>query len=390
INCQPASSCTTTQNAALTGNPRQITVQNKGVNSATHVSVSTVGLPIGTRISDNTCKGTLNPGGSCLITLTPGAVASSDIKGIACTSGTPAAGGKVIITADGGLSTQVSAYVLSYGCQFQGGFIYSVDDTTPNNASIGGKVVTLADQAPPSLNSGPQANSIIWSSNGTPSKVSFDEIPGIDERSASVNQSPDYNEFSLYFMSTYTNNPVQPSQDVFKACNASSDGSCNTNNILAFYNTWLTKYSISCDPNHGGGGKCTAEIAPPATPLTNYAAGLCRTTINGYDDWYLPAICEMDAVSGGLVCIPSNTQSMVINLSFLLGDSGSPTPRTSCTPPKGTDCLAGSYWSSTEAFFDASGNAWFEAFMKGAGSSLQIPIDKDSPLGVRCTRALTP
>ncbi|MFT4059243.1 MAG: hypothetical protein QM652_06825 [Legionella sp.] len=39
--------------------------------------------------------------------------------------------------------------VLDYGCQYQGGFLYSVDDTTANTGSIGGKVVSLIDQAEP-------------------------------------------------------------------------------------------------------------------------------------------------------------------------------------------------------------------------------------------------
>ncbi|CAM2771410.1 DUF1566 domain-containing protein [Legionella anisa] len=36
--------------------------------------------------------------------------------------------------------------VLGYGCIYQGGFLFSVDDSTPNTGSIGGKVAALTDE----------------------------------------------------------------------------------------------------------------------------------------------------------------------------------------------------------------------------------------------------
>lgn len=107
VNCRPASAFTTTQNAALTGNPRQITIRNTGSISATNVSVSTSGLPSGTSITSNTCSNTLNAGDSCVIMLTPGAVASSDLNNAVCTSGTQPVGGMITITADGGLPAKL-------------------------------------------------------------------------------------------------------------------------------------------------------------------------------------------------------------------------------------------------------------------------------------------
>jgi hypothetical protein len=392
VNCLPSSSCTTTKNAALTGNPRQITIQNTGSGSATNVSANISGLPSGTSITSNTCSGTLNGGDSCIITLTPGSVASSNSSSAACTSGTQPVAGTVTVTADGGLSTQVTAYVLGYGCQYQGGFIYSVNDTTANTGSIGGKVVSLVDQAEPLIGSGSQATSIIWSSNGSGKGTldySNDAIPGIDETSSSASGSPTYASFSSYFTSTYTNTPVQPSQAAFNACNGSTDGLCNTNNILAFYNTWVTNDNYSCDPVRGGTGKCTAVLAPPVTPLTDYAAGLCSGTINGYTGWYLPAICEMDAVDNTVTC-PAGTQSMVGSLSFLIGNPGATTPSTSCTPPTGTNCLAGMYWSSTESSATPQVVSWGEYFVFSGGSyQTELYNDKFQLNGVRCTRALT-
>ena len=78
---------------------------------------------------------------------------------------------------------------------------------------------------------------------------------------------------------------------------------------------------------------------------------------------------------------------MVVNLLFLIGDPGAGTPSTSCTPPIGTDCLAGSYWSSTVYSDFPQYYAWYEYF--ASGGSNQSFDDKGLQLGVRCSRALT-
>ncbi|MFT4059340.1 MAG: hypothetical protein QM652_07310 [Legionella sp.] len=380
INCLPSSLCAATQNAALTGNPRQITIQNTGAISATNVSMSSSGLPSGTSISSNNCSGTLNAGSSCTIILTPGNVASSDANNNACTSGTQPIANTVTITADSGLSSSINIYVLGYGCQYQGGFIYSIDDTTSNTGSIGGKVASLVDQAEPSISSGAQTTSIIWSSNGNgtaSADTSYDILPGIDQTSTPSSSSPTFSAFQSFFSSTYTNiNPFTSSS--FNACQGNSDGQCNIGNILMFYNELITNY----DPL--GSAPFTASNGP--TPLTDYAAGLCKATINNYSDWYLPAICEMDAVSSSVTC-PSGTQSMLYSLYFLIGDLGAGTPSTSCSPPSGTNCLAGYYWSSTVSLSPPQYFAWAEDFT--TGNNHQDSNIKGTRFGVRCSRALT-
>ena len=352
VNCQPSSSCSTTQNVALTGNPRQITIQNTGSISTVNLAVSASGLPSGTSISSNTCNSTLNPGDSCIVTLTPGAITSSDSSNSPCgSSNTPPTGNSVTITADNSPSIQINAYVLSYGCQYQGGFIYSVDDTTPNTGSIGGKVAALVDQVPPE-------SGIIWSSNGnsgTSSDVDYTPILGIDETSTTSTPSP--------------TSPAYPAgTPAYTACNGSSNGICDTSNILSYYNY-----------NRASGGS-----AP--TPLTYYAAGFCDQSINSYSDWYLPSICEMDPITGTAPC-PSGIQSIIVNLSFLVGDPFGGSPTTSCGPPSGTECLPGYYWSSTETGFAPNHFAWTEFF-----ASLNISQGnamKNQLKGVRCARALT-
>jgi hypothetical protein len=347
INCQPSSSCTSTQNTALTGNPRQITIQNTGSGSATNVSASASGLPSGTSITSNTCSGTLNAGSSCTITLTPGSVASST-----CTSGTQPVAGTVTIMANGGLSSQVSAYVLGYGCQYQSGFLYSVDDTQgctsiPCTGSIGGKVISLADQSLTTL----------WSSDAFGNYDGGVSIWGISEISTTSAPYPNATE------------PVGETAILLPGqqnCNGGTDGSCDTTNIVTYYS---------------------------AIPPADYAAGLCSNyTIDSsgnspcvtgtcYTNWYLPAICEMGPASNGSGC--PVTQNIIDDFPALIGTPSTP---NSCT--LGANCLENDYWGSTEYSAGPKGFAWFELFDATSGSTQGI-TSKGSAIGVRCSRALT-
>lgn len=270
--------------------------------------------------------------------------------------------------------------VLTYGSVYQGGFVYAINDTTPNTGSISGKVASLVDQADPYTNAGPQTTSIIWSSNGVGSAqadVSYDIIPLIAEI-ASSNDS--YNTAQSTFNSSYSNTSTYPFplSTAFSPCPGATDGYCNTANISTLYNTYMTNYGVGSSPY---------VLSNGPTTLSYYAAGLCTATINGNSDWYLPAICEMDAVNTNLTC-PEGTQSMLGSLPDLIGDPSSPTPRNSCTHPAGTDCLARLYWSSTAYSGFPKVNAWFEYF--ASGNSFQNSIDKRNTLGVRCSRVLTP
>ncbi|MDI1352793.1 MAG: hypothetical protein PSV35_08550, partial [bacterium] len=354
---------------ALTGNKRQITITNNGDVSATGLSISYPIWPSGTS-SATSCGSTLAANASCTISITPGDTATSGCsttaKGKAPTPGTI-----TVSATNASIAVTSKVVVLDYGCQYQGGFLYSVDDTTNNGVkgtcssspctgSIGGKVASLVDQASNALGS---TDSIPWSANVANGTPDFTVILGVDDKSTALNPSP--------IVPTY---PVQT--PAFKPCNGSSDGACNTSNIISFFN-----YN-----NHGVGGI-------PPTPLTSYAAGLCKATINGYKDWYLPAICEIDFGFGS--CSTEASQSMATNLEFLIGDpqSTSPLPRKSCQPPSNTDCLAGYYWSSTEYFYTPDNTAWYELFDSTIGGNMAAPLtdnDKDFQASVRFTRALIP
>ncbi len=352
-NCQPLSSCTATQNAALTGNPRLITVKNTGPVSANNVLVSSSGLPLGTSITSTTCTGTLLAGDSCTITLTPGNVASSDASNTPCTSGTQPLPGVVMITADGGLSTQADALVLGYGCQYQGGFLFAVDDTTVNTGSIGGKVMSLVDQAkpwlPPFTSPGP---GVPWDADPACATAPLFQC-------TNATGAWDFNFGQNLSSVTGSTNPN----------NTGTNGPGNTWQISKVLNGHLGNTNIA-----------------PAT----YAAGVCISYSHaGFSDWYLPAVCETDSVNGTVFTNCSSTmQSIVGSLPFLIGSEASSTPSTSCNPPTGANCLTGGYWTSTEQTNPGSLLfAWQESF--DTITTNPLGNSKEFRFGVRCIRVLS-
>ena len=79
---------------------------------------------------------------------------------------------------------------------------------------------------------------------------------------------------------------------------------------------------------------------------------------------------------------------MADNLPFLIGDPSAASPSTSCSPGGSASCLAGYYWSSTEASANPRLSAWSQYFAS-AGGNFKTFVMKSHTLGVRCTRALT-
>lgn len=132
----------TVTSPALTGNPRIITVTNTGSVTAQSViwavSSGSPALPSGTSVA-STC-GSLAPSASCTLTVTPGNAASAAQGNISPVPVTLSLGGSNTNL----LSPRLQ--VLTYGSVYQGGYVFSIDDTTPNNGNIGGKVAALADE----------------------------------------------------------------------------------------------------------------------------------------------------------------------------------------------------------------------------------------------------
>lgn len=324
-------------NPPLTGNARYITIQNTGTNQATGLSVLGTGLPTGTNITTvpTTCTGTLAPGATCMVTITPGINATSD-----CNTGIAPTPGTITVSATNVATPATSnVVVLNYGCQYQSGFLYSVDDTTANTGSIGGKVLALTDQK-----------------RRSPGGIAWDADPACATNPFQCTQQT--NAWDFYYGENL----------------AAVIGSTNPNNSGT--NGPGDTYQIISILNGQNG-----NINNPA----NYAAAVCTTYTDGvYTDWYLPAICEMGPNSNGSGCL-AGTPNIVDNLGLLLGDPNT-NPDTSCS--YGTNCLAGLYWSSTEYSAIPKSNARYQYFASGGGSG-QSYIIKYAPFGVRCSRALT-
>jgi hypothetical protein len=221
------------QSANLTGNARTITLTNTGSATATAVNyVPSRALPAGTTISPASC-GDMQPTAICILTVTPGATPSATPGD---RSPTPLA---LIIAGTNTNTLAPTVDVLTFGSVYQSGFVFAIDDTSPVNGGVGGKVAALAEQA---LG---YPNGIRWSSDSA-GNPALDNIAGISEVS--------------------TNGP--------NSCSGKTDGACNTRIIVAFYSN--------------------QSVTPQS-----YAAGLCTAAIGGYLDWYLPAICEMGYDNAG-------------------------------------------------------------------------------------------
>ena len=321
------------------GVARTITVTNTGSNATSNLSISYPAWPSNDTQATSDCGASLAASATCTITITPGSIATSDVNNQPCTTGTAPVAQTITISADNASTVSTTAVILGYGCIYQGGYVYALDDTTLASTSVGGKVATTPDQANPS-------SGIIWSSDGT-GGTSQIAIYGISETSTSSSANP-------------SPNTIPPSEDPQPvpgqtACNGNTDGSCDTNNIYVYYQTTALNY-----------------------PINNslYATGLCKQPISGHSDWYLPAICEMGygistpcGGDGAGAHPPPTLQNMQSNLVETL------------------NILSGNYWSSTEASGNPVSGAWIQTFsMNGA---TQFAFYKIFTYGVRCSRALT-
>ena len=310
------------------GAARTITITNNSSSNVTinSVSIPTPDLPTGTSVNTsqiNACALgvvlTAN-GGSCTITIAPGTNSSS-----ACTSGASPTPSAITVTDNNGDTATANIVVLGYGCQYQEGYLFSIDDTTPTTRSIGGNVVALTDQN--------STGSIQWSAN-------TDSIWGIDDTSTIASPSP--------------NIGPSPASGLLN-CNAVNDGACATNNVFFSYGV-----------------------------ANNYAVGLCKATINGYTDWYLPSVCELGPFGStgvGAGNYPSETTSQACTV-------GSTNIQNQlATTSIVTNFTAISYWSSTEQSPDPRNLAWFQGLQ--TTNDFQTDLDKIFNIGVRCVRALS-
>ncbi|KTC68098.1 NHL repeat protein [Legionella birminghamensis] len=271
---------------ALTGNARIIRIFNMGSIPALNVQVNTSALPGDTSVNSSSCTGTLNGGASCDIIITPGGTASLDTNANPCTTspGTAPVPGSVTVSADNAPSTNIKVLVLGYGCIYQGGFLFSVDDTTPDTGGIGGKVMARTD-----------VPNVKWA-NST----------GVS------------------------------------TANSITDGLSNTNALT--------------------------------TPVGQYpAAQACLDRLDqGFDDWYLPAICELGRYLGLGEDPGCGTTNANLFTTLYMNNLGG--------------IVSTQYWSSTQYFANPNDNAWFQSFI----SNLLTSAIKTSEVRIRCVRAFAP
>ena len=126
------------------GNPRIITLKNTGSSTAQDLSIAYRRLPSGTSAT-STCEKSLAPNEECVITIIPGATATSHCDVIRNTPPTP----DIITVTASNVSAPVNTgvQVLTLGCIYQSGYLFDLDDTTPTTGSIGGTTASLKDNA---------------------------------------------------------------------------------------------------------------------------------------------------------------------------------------------------------------------------------------------------
>ena len=246
------------------GQKRAVVVKNNSVLPVTITAVSAPApaLPLPAAIIDfpTSCRvnQTLISGASCTLTIDPG---SSPTSSGDCTIGSGSAPTPSTITltytTNGNTGTlPINVAILGYGCIYQGGYLFSIDDTTPINGSIGGKVVTQSSGN----------NRYAWSVG------SFD-VRGVSDTST--------------IAVAYPQNALTSALN----CNGINDGACDLYNILLY----------------------GSQSSLPSTNVP--AAYQCSLTIEGYIDWYLPSLCEWVPYS---TCVsttnPQGVQNIQTNL----------------------------------------------------------------------------
>lgn len=218
-------------NAALTGTPRVITITNTGSIDATNVAIGYPIWPSGTTAISN-CGSTLAAsGGSCTITVTPGSTATST-----CTSGTAPTPGTIGVTHDGG-ATQIDVSVLGYGCLYQGGLLYAVDDSTPDTDSIGGSVVTPVDNA-----------TVEWDPAGAPATTNAIDLANGAANTATIVTTLGAGNYAAQMCTNFT-------------VDSSGNTPCSTGTC---YNSWYLPAICEWGYDGSGSGSSCGSAGTPA------------------------------------------------------------------------------------------------------------------------------
>ncbi|QQR80992.1 MAG: hypothetical protein IPJ69_02270 [Deltaproteobacteria bacterium] len=121
------------------GSAKTITITNGSDQAALDVSYTiTPALPSGTTISPATC-GNVTTSTPCILTMTPGSIASGDIG----SSPTPST---ITIQGSNTNAATIAVTLLTYGNLYQKGLIFSIDDR-PTHQSVVGKTASLINNS---------------------------------------------------------------------------------------------------------------------------------------------------------------------------------------------------------------------------------------------------
>ena len=224
---------------AVSSISRTLTITNTSSFPASNVTYTYSSLPVGTTITPSDC-GTIgvSPHNTCVLQIKPG-INPSSAAGLKPTPSTISISG--INT-----NTVLSAItVLTYGNKYQGGYVFSMDDSPAADLNIGGKVSSFA----------PVYQGIAWDPTSQCSDGKCAPIPGAS--------------------------PV--------------NGAANTTSIIN-----------------------TLSAAPYNALPNTYAASVCDQYVAAsFNDWYLPASCEMgfepSTSVGYQVCV-SNSYPIIQNI----------------------------------------------------------------------------
>lgn len=316
-----------------TGASRTITITNNSGSTVTISSLSiSPSLPSGTTMSAsqaNACTSGLVLANDdvCTITISPGSTVSSGAGNALCSTGIAPTPSVITVTDNNNDIITADVVVLGYGCQYQEGYLFSIDDTTPITSSIGGKVVTLSDQS----------SGIVWS-------IDTVSIWGIDDTSTIGTPSPNTTSSQSATLATGQLN-----------CDAVNDGACATNNVFVYYGA------------------------------VSNAVGTCKLPINGYTDWYLPSVCEL----GPFGSTGFNTGNYPSYLNSQTCATGSTNIQNQLAGTSiVTNFNAGYYWSSTE-YSGVPQFTALRQLLASNGADVQVVSGKTSSSGVRCSRGLT-
>lgn len=236
---------------ATSGNARLITITNTGSSTAENLSISYPTWPSGTTKS-TTCGSTLGASGTCTITVTPGANATSSCNTPSYIAPTP---GVITVSASNVTSSPTTdVVVLTYGCIYEEGYLFAIDDTTSTSTSIGGTIAALTDNS----------SSIQWY-NG-----SF-MATGAASLTDGLNCSQDINGNTCKIITTQGAGTYAAETCANYTIDSSGNSPCSTGTC---YSNWYLP-AICQMASSGGTAGCSSGIANMDSNLPSLISGGC-------------------------------------------------------------------------------------------------------------------